>query len=57
MSKTYSEKEVRRLRALCYGECTDKNWEDVKKNWMTPDSIRFLEEHSKVPPFFPIKDK
>lgn len=39
-----SEVDVRKLRAQVYGECSDKNWEEVRHNWMRADSIRWLKD-------------
>jgi hypothetical protein len=46
--KIYTEKEVRKLRAKVYGECTDVNWEQVKARWMTEESTAWLLHHSQI---------
>lgn len=40
--KTYTEFQIRILRAAIYGECTDKNWNYCRENWMKPENIRWL---------------
>lgn len=43
------ETAVRVLRDLVYGvPSTDKNWEGCKENWMKPESVEWLRQHSKV---------
>lgn len=44
-----TEYEVRKLRAIIYGECSTKSWEAVRHNWMRPDSIRWLKEKAAKP--------
>lgn len=46
---TLTEAQVRQLRAIIYGECSDKNWEEVRHNWMRPDSIKWLKEKASKP--------
>jgi hypothetical protein len=42
-----TESEVRKLRADCYGECSDKNWDETGANWMRADSVDFLKKHTR----------
>ena len=45
---TITEVEVRKLRAIVYGECSDDNWSNCRENWMKPDSTEYLKKHSKM---------
>ena len=44
-----TEEEVRKLRAGVFTkDCTDEEWENVKKKWMRPESIEWLRQHQWV---------
>lgn len=38
------ELRIRSLRNLIYGQGSDEEWNHVRKNWMRPDSVKWLEE-------------
>lgn len=46
MTDSDLEDEARQLRDRIYGEpISNESWENIKKNWMRPDSIVWLREH------------
>ncbi len=48
-NNNYTETEIRAMRDIVYGkESSDNNWEHCKNNWMTPESIDWLIEHSEA---------
>lgn len=44
-----TETQIRKLRdeVFCH-QCSDVSWENMKANWMRPDSVQWLVEHSKI---------
>ena len=45
-----SEEEVRALRAQVYcGDCTDENWQAVRRYWMGDEGLAWLKERAKRP--------
>lgn len=47
-----TEAEVRKLRAVIYGECDDYNWEAVRDNWMRPENIEWLQSMAEKEVFY-----
>lgn len=41
--------QLRAMRAMVYGECTDANWKEVELDWARPDSVKWLNEKIKQP--------
>lgn len=46
--KTITEAEVRALRDLVYGPCTDNNWAACRDGWMKPENIEWLRRQSRL---------
>jgi len=45
-----TESEVRALRdTVLVGKSSDRNWDACRENWMKPDSVQWLLDHSKIP--------
>jgi hypothetical protein len=47
-----AQDRCRSLRSMVYGDCSDDGWEHVRETWMQPENLRWLEEQSRLPPFF-----
>lgn len=47
--KAISEADTRALRDQVFGPCTDKNWIEVRQNWMAPAGRRWLRDKAAQP--------
>jgi len=49
VSEDLTEAQVRALRDLVYEVAsTDDNWNATKQKWMTPESLRWLQERTET---------